>query len=207
MSRQLSATQEEGSHQMPTGQYLLTWLELPALWELNVCCLIHCSLWYFVIAAWAKAIGKSAIFFQNWLRKKVIKHNTGHLSEPHALNTDHSVNEGVMELCSTWTSKKPRLTELLHLEMYHLKQAILHSHDCKGRDLWRLVQLRLNTLCHLPQSPHNSSQWPQSLARGLGRWKMREYSMSDKGLLAIPSRLYRLVWSIYSLNSFCSAHL
>lgn len=42
MSRQLSATQEEGSHQMPNLPVPQSWTsEPPALWELNVCCLIH----------------------------------------------------------------------------------------------------------------------------------------------------------------------
>lgn len=104
MSRQLSATQEEGSHQMPNLPVPQSWTsEPPALWELN-----PPSLRYFVIAAWAKAIGKSAIFFQNWLRKKKWL-NTTQVYFLLTLLTQHWSlnNEGRMELCSTWTSKNP----------------------------------------------------------------------------------------------------
>lgn len=63
--------------------------------------------------SWAKAIGKSAIFFQNWLRKKVTKHNTGiifltHVAYP-TLTTQQREEDGALFHVDM---KNPRLTEL-----------------------------------------------------------------------------------------------
>ena len=92
---------------------------------MGIKCLLFNSpnLQYFVIAAWAKAIGKSTLFFQNWLRKKKWL-NTTQVYFLLTLLTQHwsPNNKGRMELCSMWTSKNPGWQNSLHLEMYHLKQ-------------------------------------------------------------------------------------
>lgn len=158
------------------------------------------SLRYFVIAAWAKAIGKSAIFFQNWLRKKKWL-NTTQVYFLLTLLTQHWSlnNEGRMELCSMWTSKNPGWQNSLHLEMYHLKQAtstIMIAKEEISGDRCTDVWIPYVTSTHSPLA--YSSQWPQSLARGLGRWKIFDERQRSPGYSC--SRLYRLVSFIYSIT-------